>query len=153
MPRNAGVLSTTTSVFGPRSPRPFRTLFWCSVRPIPLRSCTTLSLGFMVSFSAFVEAYLTERPGPASACGSLRQLVCARCGLRLRANILVGFGTAPRDVAERLELLERFDRRVHDVELVAAPDALRQDVVHARSFDYRAHRTARDDARSRARRT
>jgi hypothetical protein len=83
---------------------------------------------------------LPLQPWAAVPDGLLRSSCCGE------TDFFVRLAAATRDVTERFELLQCFDRRVHHVQLVGAADALRQDVFHAGGLDHRANRATRDNA-------
>src|SRR5581483_11343014 len=63
-----------------------------------------------------------------------------------RGDVLDRQAALGRDLLRAVELLERGDRRVHDVDRVGRAERLRQDVVDARALQHGPHRAAGDDA-------
>src|ERR687891_41732 len=53
----------------------------------------------------------------------------------------------PRHAARRDETLQAVERGAHHVVRIGGPQALGEDVAHARALEHRAHAPARDDAR------
>src|SRR5438105_101573 len=63
-------------------------------------------------------------------------------------NLIDGLATLRRDVGRRVDRFERVDRRSHDVVRIGRTVALGENVRHTDDIEHRAHRAARDDARS-----
>src|SRR5262249_27093026 len=70
-----------------------------------------------------------------------------RLGLAAAADDLADLAPAPgRDLARRLDMLERVEGRLDHVVRVRGAHRLRHDVVNAEALEDRAHRAASDDA-------
>src|SRR5262245_31472226 len=64
----------------------------------------------------------------------------------LRLQVLERLAARAHCLFSRTELLKRVHGGVNDVVRVGRPDALGEDVLHARHFQHVAHRAAGDDA-------
>src|SRR6056297_83172 len=120
MPRFSGVSSTVTVWLIFLRPSPATQALWLARRPYRLFTSVTFSFCPLLSDLAIVLALY---------------LVDFLAALR-------------RDAVRRVHRLQRVDRRAHHVDGVARAVALGQHVTHAGAFEYGAHRTAGDDART-----
>src|ERR1700733_14646145 len=134
MPRNSGRSSLTITCPIRFSPSERRDARWDLVPPISDRVWVTFSCAIVGLRSA-----VAGRGAEGSRC---------RAGAQhgRRGHVLDRKPAPGGDFLRALQALQGGHRRVHDVDRVRGAERAGQHVVHARAFQYGAHRAAGDDA-------
>src|SRR5581483_6248558 len=129
MPRISGRSSLITESLIRCNPRRRTVSFWSLGRSMTLRTCVTLSL---------VTVDLLELGGP----GRLQAFLGGGHGFQhgLGGHLVHLTAAQARDLLGPTKLLETRDGRLHDVDLVAGTERLRQDVLDPGALDQRANR-------------
>src|SRR5256885_6206673 len=134
MPRTAGLSGSSRVWFMRRKPSDSTVALISGLAPIALFTSVALSILSATRRSVLGRGY------------RLRSLVG---GGQALADHLVDLAAAQLGhLRRRLQLLERSQRRAHGVDRVVGAVRFGQDVLDAGGLDDRAHRAARDDART-----